>query len=154
MEDKMKTTRDFITRFNRFINKFNELEKMPYNFGIDEMLYPSEIHTIQAIGNNNGINVTALAQRLGVTKGAVSQMITKLKNRGLISKMRSMDNNKEVLLILTAKGQKAFEGHERFHNEMYMDFTRYIGDLTSKELDVFKTVLDKVDFYIDRYRIK
>jgi DNA-binding MarR family transcriptional regulator len=154
MKDKETTVRDLIVQFYRVINKFNELDKSPYDFGIGETLRPSEIHTIQAIGNNNGINVTGLAQKLGITKGAVSQMINKLKKRGLISKVKSMDNDKEVLLILTTKGEKAFEGHERFHHDMYTDFAGYIDEISADQLAVFKTILEKVDFYIDRYRKK
>ena len=154
MNEKMQTIAELMMHFYRVVNKINELEKMPYDFGVGEKLYPSEIHTIQMIGNNSGINVTALAQKLGITKGGVSQMISKLKKRGLINKVRSMDNDKEILLILTSKGQEAFNGHEKFHYDMYMDFIKYMNDINQEQIDMFKKVLDKVDFYVDHYRIK
>lgn len=154
MIDKTQTVAELMMYFYRVVNKVNELEKMPYDFGVGEKLYPSEIHTIQAIGHNSGINVTSLAQKLGITKGGVSQMISKLKKRGFINKVRSMDNDKEVLLILTGKGQKAFNGHEKFHYDMYMDFINYMNDISSEQIDMFKAVLGKVDFYVDQYRIK
>jgi DNA-binding MarR family transcriptional regulator len=153
MKDKMKTVTELMMQFYRVANKINALEKMPYDFGIGETLYPSEIHTIQAIGKSTGINVTALAQKLGITKGGVSQMISKLKKRGFINKVRSMENDKEVLLILTPKGQKAFDGHEKFHYDMYMDFVEYMSDINQEQIDMFKTVLAKVDFYVDQYRM-
>ena len=154
MNDKTQTIAELMMHFYRVVNKINELEKMPYDFGVGEKLYPSEIHTIQAIGNNSGINVTTLAQKLGITKGGVSQMISKLKKRELIEKVRSTDNDKEVLLILTAKGQKAFNEHEKFHYDMYMDFIKYMDDISQEEIETFKKILDKVDFYAERYRIK
>jgi DNA-binding MarR family transcriptional regulator len=154
MNDNIRTITELMLDFYRVVNKVNELEKKPYDFGIGEKLYPSEIHTIQAIGNNSGINVTALAQKLGITKGGVSQMISKLRKRGFIKKVRSMDNDKEVLLILTEKGQKAFSGHDKFHNDMYMDFVKYMKDISQEQIDMFKAILDKVDFYVDQYRVK
>ena len=38
------------------------------------------------IGTNEGIHVSELARFLAVTRGAVSQMVAKLKNKGLIEK--------------------------------------------------------------------
>ncbi|EFK05222.1 transcriptional regulator, MarR family [delta proteobacterium NaphS2] len=72
--------------FIRIVAKYRILEKRPQDYGIGEVLHPSEIHTIEMIGKNPGINVTGLAGRLGVTKGAVSQLIKKLENKGLVSK--------------------------------------------------------------------
>ncbi len=154
MNDKIKTVTQLMMQFYRIINKINELEKTPYDFGVGEKLYPSEIHTIQAIGNNSGINVTELSKRLGITKGGVSQMISKLKERGFINKVRSMENDKEVLLILTPKGKNAYNGHEKFHSDMYLDFINYMDDISQEQIDVFIKILEKVDFYVDRYQIK
>ena len=154
MDDKKQTVVEVMMQFYRVVNKINELEKMPYDFGVGEKLYPSEIHTIQAIGNNSGINVTELAKKLGITKGGVSQMVSKLKKRGFINKVRHMENDKEVLLILTQKGRQAYEGHEKFHNEMYMDFMQYMSDISPEQIDMFRNILEKVDFYVNQYRIK
>ena len=152
MNDNMSIARELIEKFYRLMNKFKELENMPYEFSTGETMYPSEIHTIEAIGKNSGINITELAKKLCITKGAVSQMITKLKNRGFINKVRSVDNDKEVLLILTNKGEKAFDGHEKFHNAMNVDLTDYLSDIKKEQIDWLKTAFDKVEFYIDQYR--
>lgn len=142
----------FMARFYQVVNQVNELERQPYDFGVGELLYPSEIHTIQAIGNDSGINVTALADKMGITKAGVSKKINKLDKRGFVSKVRGMNNNKEVLLILTEKGQRAYDGHELFHAEMYDDFNTFIHDLSQEQIDVLEEVLDKVEQYAAGYR--
>jgi DNA-binding MarR family transcriptional regulator len=93
----------------RLANRFSELEKTPVSFGTGEVLYPSEIHMIEAIGKNRGRTVTELCGRFGITKGAVSQTIGKLAAKGYIKKVRNADFGKEVLLSLTkkAKGRSA-----------------------------------------------
>ncbi|MFZ5568806.1 MAG: MarR family winged helix-turn-helix transcriptional regulator [Thermodesulfobacteriota bacterium] len=154
MNAKTQTIAQLMLQFYRIVNKITELEKTPYDFGVGEKLYPSEIHTIQAIGNNSGINVTELAKNLGITKGGASQMISKLKKRGFINKVRSMENDKEVLLILTAKGQTAYNGHEQFHADLYIDFVAYMNDISREQIDIFKDILEKIEFYVDRYRIE
>ena len=152
MEDNQSIAKELIEKFYRLINKLNELENTPYDFGVGETMYPAEIHTIEAVGKNSGINVTELAKRMCVTKGAVSQMVTKLENRGFINRVRRMDNNKEVLLVLTDKGKKAFDGHKQFHNAMSVDLTNYISDIEREKIDWIKTAFDKVEYYIDQYR--
>ena len=84
------------------------------DFGVDRMLYPSEIHTIEAIGKNFRINVTQLAELQGITKGAVSQMVYKLVRKKFVKKIKFPRSGKEVFLELTPEGKKAFKGHEKF----------------------------------------
>ena len=79
---------EIMEQFIRIVNKFNRFEKVPMDFGVEEMLYPSEIHTIEAIGNNSRINVSQLAELLGITKGAVSQMINKLVRKQFVKKTK------------------------------------------------------------------
>jgi DNA-binding MarR family transcriptional regulator len=154
MEDKTEVIIDLISKFYKMINLVNSLEREAYDFDVGETLHPSEIHTIQAIGNNSGCNITALARELGITKAAASQMVTKLKRRGFVRKVKSVDNNKEILLILTMKGRTAFDGHERFHADMYKDFIQYLNKVPSEQIEMFEEILDKVSFYVDRYRNK
>ncbi len=52
--------------------------KSPLDYGTDDLLYRSEVHTLEVIEKNPGINVTGIAKALDLTKGAVSQTIRKL----------------------------------------------------------------------------
>ena len=140
--------------FVRVINKFNRFEKVPMDFGVDEKLYPSEIHTIEAIGNYQGANVTELSEMLGITKGAVSQMILKLSGKQFVKKVKNPNNDKEIFLELTEKGRQAFNGHEKFHREMYMDFLQYLGNFSNKDFRNFKAILHKIEKHLDLYRGK
>ncbi len=119
--------KNLLAAFMGLYNQINASEKRQYDFGTGTMLHPSEIHTIEAIGQNTGINVTELAKLMRVTKGAISQVIKKLEAKGMISKYFSDDNNQRVLLKLTAQGQTAFDGHNRLHQRQY--------DLLKKELE-------------------
>ena len=79
------TVKDIKTAFEQIMQKFDEvvmlMESMhtpSLSFGTGVLMYRREIHTIQSIGKNPGINVTNLAEQMGFTKGAVSQIIKKL----------------------------------------------------------------------------
>ncbi|WP_269850917.1 MarR family transcriptional regulator [Methanosarcina horonobensis] len=61
----------------RILNKAYALEKKPVDMGCGVLLYPSEFHLIEAAGKNPEENLTSIASRLGVTKGAISQTVKK-----------------------------------------------------------------------------
>ena len=72
----------------RVVYKFFEIDKRTRYYGIDVPLFPSEIHMINKIKQNEGIHVTGLANILKVTKGAVSQIIMKLEKKGFNPKRK------------------------------------------------------------------
>jgi len=151
MDDRRHLCQYIAAQFVRVMNTYNALEKTPLEFGTSERLYPSEIHMIEAIGKNHGINVTELGNTLGVTKGAVSQKVARLASKGLVVKVKTPFSEKEVSLKLTDMGWVAFEGHEKFHREMYGDFIKYIEDFSSDEVKRFGDVLKKLGDHIEGY---
>ncbi len=140
-----------VEQFLRIVNRYTTLQKKPYNFGIGEKLHPAEIHTVSAIAAAGTINVTKLALRLGVTRGAVSQMAARLEKKGLVSKTRERGNDKEVLMALTRKGQRANEGHIRFHAGMYAEFASMMARNSPDQLKFFADIMDRIEFHIEKY---
>ena len=137
--------------FNRIINKFISIEKKPRDFGTGDLLYPSEIHNIEIIGRNPGINVTNLAKKLGVTKGAVSQIVNKLERKNLVAKFRDSNNEKEVMLKLQKKGEIAFKGHEDFHAKFYSEIVDETDNTTPEQIQIFQNILNKIDKCVSMY---
>ncbi len=124
----------------RIRNKHNIMENIPRDFGVGVPLHLSEIHAIQAIGNTADNNIRIIADNLGVTSSAASQVITRLTKRGLVKKIRGLRNEKEVSLELTETGQIAFRNHEQVHIRAYEQIAGGIGPLNEKE----RVVLDRV----------
>lgn len=100
----------------RVFNKWNKLERQTRHYGTDIAFHPSEIHTIELIGNNPGLNISQIAEHMGIELPSTSVMINKLKKKGLVLKYLLENNKKEKLVRLTPKGQEAFEGHKKFHD--------------------------------------
>lgn len=134
---------------DRVVAKMGSQHSAPYDFDTGIPLYRAEIHTIQAIGENPGINVTALAEHMGVTKGAVSQTISKLAKKGLVKKMDAADNERETLLELTDLGLTGHRTHERFHMAMFDQVREYFGDSLPKKTEMFITVLTDLNNILD-----
>jgi DNA-binding MarR family transcriptional regulator len=134
----------------RIRNKMNILENLPRDFGIDDQLKLSEIHTIQAIGSKKENNNKIIADILGITPSAVSQMVAKLTRRGLVKKVRGLKNDKEISLELTEKGRTAFKCHEKIHREMYEQIALHVGSLNEDELEVIARVFSAMESVYDQ----
>jgi DNA-binding MarR family transcriptional regulator len=133
-------------QFFRIINMVNSRERMPLDCGTDELLYMGEIHMIDTIGKNSGINVTRLAEALGVTKGAVSQMVSKLVRRDYLLMTSREGIGNEVSLELTPKGRTAYSGHEKYHSVTDQDLFK---DIKNEELIILINILSKIEVHFD-----
>ena len=102
----MKKFDEIMDLIDQVTAKMVSMHSSPQDFGAPVPLYRAEIHTIRAIGENPGINVTKLADEMGITKGAVSQTIAKLVRKGLVRKTYAADDAKEVHLELTDLGSR------------------------------------------------
>ena len=151
MNEERKDFEKLIEMINRVTDKMGSMHEPALDFGTGVPLYRSEIHTIKAIGDSPGINVTGLAEQMGVTKGAISQTLSKLVSKGLVVKKTADDNAKEVLPELTEIGRKGYREHEEFHKKMYDAVRGYYGDSFKPELERFISVMSDLDFLLDRF---
>jgi DNA-binding MarR family transcriptional regulator len=143
-------TRVVIQQLLRLLNKFGRIEKMPIVLDNGVELTTKEIHTIQAIGEAENINVTDVGVHFGVTKGAASQMVSRLVERGFVTKSMSAHSNKEYELSLTDLGWKAFKAHERFHGQDMDELIAQIGSYKQERIHDFEEMLGRVEGIMDR----
>ena len=94
-----------------FVDAVNDSHAGGIDFGTEHRLYPAEIHTVVAIGDNEGIGVTQLAKQLDVSKPTISERTRRLAAKGFIRKEKESTNAKSVLLWLTADGRKIGRAH-------------------------------------------
>ncbi|MCD4675088.1 MAG: MarR family transcriptional regulator [Desulfobacula sp.] len=133
------------------VNKWNILEKKPRDYGTGDLLFPSEIHAISAVTEHPDAHMSEIAQKLGVTRGAVMQLVVKLEKRNLVERYRKEDSNKKVFIRLTSKGKIAFAGHKKYHRKMYDDLYPFLKNLKSEQLNLFKQVFGIIETHIDEY---
>lgn len=99
----------------RLAMEFGTIEKRIRTYGVGVAIHEAEIHMIKAVKEAEGIHVTGLAERFGVTKGAVSQLLAKLEKKGLVSKEPDSANLSRLRLKLTPRGEQAYARHEELH---------------------------------------
>ena len=129
----------------RLINKYNQKTKTAKQYGTEDLLYSAEVHMIEMIGSYETITTTKLAEKLGITKGAVSQVTRKLLEKNLIIKIPSIEKNNEVLISLTDKGRVVYSYHQRMHEKMLKKIDLILCNLS----DEGKMALDQIIQVID-----
>jgi len=136
----------------RIITKSVENEKKPRNFGIPELLHASEIHMVMHIGDNPGMHVSELARIAGVTRGAVSQQVSKLERKGLVTKADDPENSLKTVPVLTNKGKVAYYAHARHHEEIDEELFNFVNRLTDDEFALIEKFLNHLDKMTGRLR--
>lgn len=123
----------------RMVGVARLVNRMPRTYGCGIVLYPTEIHMIEAIENHPDSNTTSLAVLFGITKGSVSKMLAKLHCKGFVERYQVPTNKKEIYFRLTELGKKAFEGHKCYHsrhnNKFFDDFSTYTVEQQNMIID-------------------
>lgn len=130
----------------RIINKYNQKAKTAKYYGTEDLLYSAEVHMIEIIGAHEKITTTKLANVLGITKGAVSQLTRKLLEKTLIEKIPSEKRNNEVFISLTEEGRTVYSYHQDMHKDMLDKIDGVLNELS----DEGKIALDKIIQVIDK----
>lgn len=148
---KSKPLFDLFEQVFDISNKVMEFDRIPRYFGVDAPITRSEIHLVATIAIHDGCSVTELAQKKGVTKGAISQMLTKLEAKGLIEKQVDPANTSRLLIRLTPKGVKANEFHDQVHEMIYDSFIKEVGDLDEQAFDFLQSFFTKCRTLLDKW---
>ncbi|SEP21035.1 MarR family winged helix-turn-helix transcriptional regulator [Propionispora vibrioides] len=126
-------------RIGRLIMKLRRLERQPHRFGAAGCLTPSEIHTIDAIGMGGGMLMSELAARLGITKGAVTQLVSRLEGKACVQRRSHATDSRATLVSLSTKGEQAYLAHRQLNQKFY---ERLGAQLTAQEIAVFEKCVD------------
>ena len=145
MTSARRKLEELLTLLDRVVAKLTAIQQAPRQYGTGVSLHGSEIHTIQAIGKNPGINVTQLSEKMRVTKGAVSQMVSRLVEKGMVLKQPARDSAKEVALGLTELGRTGYRNHEEFDMEVLDTVREYCGSDLDTKLDAYLSVIRDFD---------
>lgn len=77
----MKEFLESIELIEKAIQSYNRIENKKKDFGLGYKMSMKKIQTIHYIGDCPEINLKTFAEKQGVSKGAVSQMITRLMKK-------------------------------------------------------------------------
>ena len=112
-------------------------------------LHPSEIHLMEVIREDPDLNASEMAQRLGVSNGAVSQTLTRLQKKGVIEKVRDASLKNRVTATFTESGRQAIELFEHERASSSQAFATYLNNLSDQERAVINGLLQHMEEFLD-----
>ena len=78
----------------------------------------NDMHIIEAIGTGEPKNMSTVAKLMSVTVGTLTIAINNLVKKGYVSRVRSEEDRRVVLIFMTEKGKRAYQHHREFHDGM------------------------------------
>lgn len=132
---------------NLLVMLFNEILDMEHKAlitGPFKEISINDMHIIDAIGIREPRNMSAVAKTMAVTVGTLTTAINSLVKKGYVSRVRSAEDKRVVLLSLTDKGIAAYEKHADFHRRMVQTV---MEGFEGEEMDILVRALEKLRGY-------
>lgn len=136
------------TQISRVINQLLFLEKRSVFTCRGVTLHPSELHVMGVLAEHGDANVTTVAEMLGITKGAVSQTISRLVKKGMVTKERDSLNKNELKVQFTPAGRTAINAFARIRENTGRRHDAYLSGLTDTECRTIRTFLTQLEQFI------
>lgn len=113
---------------------FNDLSS---NMG----LTTPQLHLLQVIGQKQSCKVSELAQFLGVQPSAITPLIDRLVQGGLVLRENSEQDRRVVIISLTDQGVELWS---QIKKEMNENIKQYLTKLDSSELKMLGMITEKL----------
>ena len=149
-----KNVNNISDKFFKVAAKFFEIDENSKCEIEDDNFVNTEMHIVKIIKEHDEIHVTGIARILGVTKGAVSQVLGRLEKKGVVVKERDDKNMSRLVLKLTPKGERLYESHEAFHEEINETIKETLENSTEENRIFLKNFLDAVETRMLKIHIK
>lgn len=101
-------------------------------------------------GSEGGVRVKDIAAELGITPGAVSQIVSTLESSGYLSRAECPDDRRSVMVKLSESGMEVRRTLDREFDRVSREMFRNVqpGDLSTFRR-VLRTMLDTIENSID-----
>lgn len=133
------------------INEIWELEEKAIITEEFSDLSNNDMHIIEAIGTEDGDNMSSVAKKRNITVGSLTTAVNQLVKKGYVERNRGEEDRRIVMIRLTEKGRKAYRHHEEYHQQMT---EAVLEKLDEEELPVLFKTLDALTIFFKDYSQK
>lgn len=145
----MNKEEKFLSALKRLVNVLSSGKNDSREY-LGTRLYKAEIHLLEIIGQNQGINPNEIAQKMQVTKGAVSQIISKLISKQLIEKVIYAKDSRSHDLHLTEEGKKVFQYHQDYERENVQMMINLLHQCNPNDIQIFEQIIEMTISFVKR----
>ena len=136
--------RNLETLNSLLVDTFNailKVEERSLRVGLTDTVTVTEMHILDAIGDDGVRTLTELAAAAMVTVSTMTIAINRLEGKKLVERVRDTADRRVVRVRLTEAGRRIAYAHRRFHRRM----ARAVADgLEPGELDILAQAMEKL----------
>lgn len=141
-EQYQTCVREWMEEVYTFAGIAMETLRKPHDYGTGEPMSMVEMHTLDKIAETPGMRVSDIARLWSRTLGAASRNVDRLQGKGLVDKVKLPDNQKNVRVYPTEKGQELSRLHRAYDRQELDALAGTILEMYSvEELEIFYRVL-------------
>jgi len=106
-------------------------------FGVTE----TQFNMLDLLSKKESHKVTDLAEKMGVKPSAITTMIDRLANNGLVSRRHDDNDRRAVLVSITKEGREVIS---KFEEKCRSVLKSYLSHLEPNELEALATIYEKL----------
>lgn len=142
-----------------YVMRYYDRNMRKLDYGTGEFYTAVEVHILEKIYLYPGITVTQVAALTSRTKGAISQIVSKLCDKGLVVRSAQTDGSttdsgeppgKKRSLWITERGRELNQLHMSYdENNAKMFFDEVSKHYTSEQMDAFFKIMETCFHLLD-----
>lgn len=147
----MRDIGNYLKVIYSFSATIDKLRKTDITLDCGVTINTAAMSMMNVIDMNSEMTVTDLGQKMHLTKGAVSQMLTKLCKMGLTAKEQYDGNEKRVYPVLTERGKTVVDEYREKHQVFYTGVAELLDGYTEEDCNVIYQFLKGFDDLASEY---
>lgn len=128
----------------KLFNEIMEIEQKAVITDEFKNISNNDMHIIEAIGPQKAKTMSTVAKELRITVGTLTIAINSLVKKGYVNRIRSEEDRRVVLISLTELGERAYEHHKKFHEDM---IEATLAGMKEEEVPVLVKALTNLSSY-------
>ena len=128
--------------------QINKLEQRALATGLNDDVSITEMHIMEKIGEAGSSRMTDIARALDVTLATLTVACDRMQKKDLIERTRAEKDRRVVMVSLTAKGQAAWQYHEKFHHDL---IDAALAGMSEEEQKALSRALEKLGEFLSTY---
>ncbi len=101
-----------------------------------------QMHTLEILGSAGQLRMKELAEKMGITTGALTVMVDRLVRAGLVARQPNQEDRRSIHVALTPEGEKYFLEHHKLHGQLTHELA---SALEPEELTALLAIIPKLN---------
>lgn len=104
----------------------------------------ASLHLLETVGTHPSERMTDVAQRMEITKGAVSQLATRLQAEGPLDKRQAHGSARDIYLVLTPEGQHLYKASTHLNKMIEDEIFDTFSQMRDEDIDRLRAMVDRI----------